>query len=136
MLAGRLTEAREFMTFGPIAIDATGKRIFMGSQDGRVYEWNLGTHNLLRKSLPQSGYVHTITVLGRSGWVAYAAEGGAVHLWHPETGATRIVASARTTSNLVFDESRNRTALATEPRKVEFWDLIEGRLLSTLPAAD
>jgi len=73
VLAGRLTKAREFMTFGPIVIDSTGQTIFMGSQDGRVYEWNLGTHNLLRKSQPQSGYVHTIAVLGQSGWVAYAA---------------------------------------------------------------
>jgi WD40 repeat protein len=136
VLAGRLTETREFMTFGPIAIDPTGETIFMGSQDGRVYQWNLEMRQFLRKSQAQSGYVHTIAVLGRSGWVAYAAEGGAVHLWHSETGATRIVAAARTTSNLVFDESRNRTALATEQGKVEFWDLIEGRLLGSLPAAD
>ena len=136
VLAGRLTKAREFMTFGPIAIDHTGQTIFMGSQDGRVYQWNLGMHNLLRKSQPQSGYVHTIAVLGQSGWVAYAAEGGAVHLWHPETGATRIIEGAHSTSNLVFDESRKRTALGTERGNVEFWDLIEGRLLSTLPAAD
>ena len=135
-LAGRLTESREFMTFGPIAIDSTGGTIFMGSQDGRVYQWNLEKRHLLRTSPAQSGYVHTIAVLGRSGWVAYAAEGGAVHLWRPETGAARIVTAARATSNLVFDESGNRTALATEQGNVEFWDLIEGRLLSSLPAAD
>ena len=136
VMVGRLTETREFMTFGPIAIDPSGETIYMGSQDGRVYQWNLELRKLLRKSQPQAGYVHTISVLGRSGWVAYAAEGGAVHLWHPETGATRIVAAARTTSNLVFDESHNRTALGTELGNVEFWDLIEGRLLSTVLAGD
>jgi WD40 repeat protein len=123
------------MTFGPIAIDSTGGTVFMGSQDGRVYQWNLETHRFLGTSQAQSGYVHTIAVLGRSGWVAYASEGGAVHLWQPETSAARVVSAARTTSNLIFDESRNRTALATEQGNVEFWDLIAGRLLSILPAA-
>jgi WD40 repeat protein len=135
-MIGRLTETREFMTFGPIAIEPGGDTIYMGNQDGRVYQWNLETRRFLRRSQPQSGYVQTISVLGRSGWVAYAAEGGAVHLWRPETGATGIVAAARTTSNLVFDKSRNRTALGTEQGSVEFWDLIEGRLRSTLPASN
>jgi len=63
-------------------------------------------------------------------------EGGAVHLWRPETGATQIIVGARTTSNLVFDESRKRTALGTERGNVEFWDLIEGRLLSAFHGAN
>jgi hypothetical protein len=78
--------------------------------------------------------VYTIAVLGTSGWVAYAAEGGPVHLWHPSTGAIRIVQAARTTSNLVFDESRYRTALGTESGQVEFWDLVAAQLLTTFPA--
>ena len=136
VLVGRFTETREFMTFGPIAIEPSGETIYMGSQDGRVYQWNLKTRKLLRKSQAQSGYVRTLSLVGRSGWVAYAEEGGAVHLWHPEMGATRTVAAARATSNLVFDESRNRTALGTDQGNVEFWDLIEGRLLSTLAVAN
>ena len=134
-LIGRLTDARRFMTFGPIANDPEHELSYMGSQDGRVYEWNLKTRKLLGKSPPQSGYVYTVAVLGASGWVAYAAEGGPVHLWYPGSGANRIVQAARTTSNLVFDESRNQTALGTESGHVEFWDLIAGRLLSTFPAA-
>jgi WD40 repeat protein len=133
-LIGRLTKSREFMTFGPIATDPKQKLIYMGSQDGRVYEWSLETRKPLGKSPPQSGYVYTIAVLGTSGWVAYAAEDGPVHLWHPRTGANRIVQAARTTSNLVFDESRNQTTLGTESGYVEFWDLVAGRLLSTRPA--
>lgn len=134
-LSGRLTDTREFMAFGPIAIDAAHELIHMGSQDGRVYEWNMATRKLLATSPPQSGYVFTIAVLGTSGWVAFAAEGGPVHLWHPGTGVNRIVSAARTTSNIVFDGSRGRTALGTESGRVEFWDLVGGRLLSVLPAA-
>jgi WD40 repeat protein len=130
-LAGRLTEGRQFMTFGPIAWDAGGT-VFMGSQDGRVYQWDLETRKLLRTSPPQPGYVHSIAVLGNGGWIAYAGESGPVHLWHPQTGASRTVQAARTTSNLVFDGSRNRAALGTASGTVEFWDLVEGRVLNTL----
>jgi WD40 repeat protein len=131
-LLGRLTERREFMAFGPIAIDPTEPLLYMGSQDGRVYQWNIETLRLLGKSQALSDYVHSIAVLGKSGWVAYAAEGGAIHLWHPKTGTSRAVQAARPTTNLVFDESRNRTALGTNSGQVEFWDLIDERLLGRL----
>jgi WD40 repeat protein len=130
-LVGRFTESRQFMTFGPITW-GVGGTVFMGSQDGRVYQWDAEARKLLRTSPPQFGYVHSIAVLGNSGWIAYAAENGPVHLWHPETGASRIATAARTTSNLVFDESRSRTALGTASGTVEFWDLVEGRILNTL----
>jgi WD40 repeat protein len=135
MMLGRLTKSREFMAFGPISIDRSDPMVYMGSQDGRVYQWNIDTRRLLGKSQAQSGYVHTLAVLGRNGWVAYAAEGGPVHLWHPSTGASRTVQAARATTNLVFDESRNRMAFGTDSGQVEFWDLIEGRLLESLPGA-
>ncbi len=130
-LAGRLTENRKIMTLGPIGLDASGS-VFMGSQDGRVYQWDLATRRLLRTSPPQSGYVRTIAVLGGSGWIAYAAEDGPVHLWSPQTAASQTVPSARPTSNLVYDDAKKRTALGTVSRQVEFWDLIEGRIMSTL----
>lgn len=130
-LIGRLTERRQVMTLGPIAWGAGGT-VFMGSQDGRVYQWDVEARKLLRTSPPQPGYVRSIAVLGNSGWIAYAAENGPVHLWHPETGASRAAIAARTTSNLVFDESRSRTALGTASGTVEFWDLVGGRVLKTL----
>jgi WD40 repeat protein len=130
-LVGRLTESRQIMTFGPIAWGAGGT-VFMGSQDGRVYQWDVEARKLLRTSPQQPGYVRSIAVLGNSGWIAHAAENGPVHLWHPETGTSRIVTAARTTSNLVFDESRNTTAFGTASGMVEFWDLVGGRVLNTL----
>jgi WD40 repeat protein len=130
-LTSRLTESRQFMAFGPIAWDAGGT-VFMGSQDGRVYQWDLETRRLVRTSPAKPGYVHSITAVGDTGWIAFSEASGPVHLWQPETGASRTVPRARTTSNLVFDASRKRTALGTVTGTIEFWDLVEGRLLNTL----
>lgn len=130
-LAGRFTTQREFMAFGPIAIDPTDGLAYMGSQDGRVYQWKLGSHELLSKSAPLSEYVMTIAVLGTSGWIAYAAQPGVVHLWHPKTGATRVVRTARSASNIVFDRMRGLAGFGTESGAIEFWDLLQGRMLDT-----
>lgn len=130
-LVGRFTESRQSMTYGPIAWGAGGT-VFMGSQDGRIYQWDVEARTLLRISPPQPGYVHSIAVLGISGWIAYASADGPVHLWRPETGESRIATAARTTSNLVFDPDRGRTALGTASGTVEFWDLVEGRIVNTL----
>ena len=134
-LVGRFTANREIMTFGPIASDSKRGLVYMGSQDGRVYQWDLQSRQLLRTSPPLSGYVRTIVLVGNSGWIAYAAGGGPVYLWNPRSGARRHLPAARTTSNLVFDESNDRIALGTESGHVEFWDLTNDRLLERLPAA-
>ncbi|MBI5281998.1 MAG: hypothetical protein HY858_09975 [Candidatus Solibacter usitatus] len=135
-LISRLTAAREFLAFAPIAIDGNKNLLYMGNQDGRVYVWDLRTRQFLHTSKAQPGYVRTIAVLGNSGWIAYAALGGAVRLWNPETEESRVVPAARTTSNLAFDHSHHRTALGTDSGQIELWDLIEGKLLSTLPPSD
>ncbi len=46
-LLGCLTADRQYPTFGPIAIDGERRSVFMGSQDGRVYAWDLQHYNLL-----------------------------------------------------------------------------------------
>ncbi len=131
-LLGRLTETREFMNFGPIASDDRGA-IYMGSQDGRVYQWNIDTRARIGRSPAQPGYVRTIAVLGGTGWVAYAAEAGPVHVWQPATGDSRVVEGAYTTSNLVFDPFHGTTAFGTSTGEVQFWDLLGNRLLTRLP---
>jgi WD40 repeat protein len=40
-LLGRLTKNKEFYTFRSIAFDASRGAVLMGSQDGRVYAWDL-----------------------------------------------------------------------------------------------
>jgi WD40 repeat protein len=133
-VTGRFTAERQFLTFGPIAIDPTHGSVYMGSQDGRVFQWNLQSRRLLATSPPRPGYVRTIAVLGKSGWIAYAAaDGGPVHLWNPSTGESRTISAALPTSNLVFDEVQSRTLLGTESGQVEFWDLPRGRLLDSTP---
>ncbi len=133
-LIGRLTETREFMTFGPIATDLDRQVVYLGSQDSRVHQWGLHTYKPIRKSPSLSGYVRTISVLGTTGWIAYSNGSVPVHLWHPNTGASRVVQVAYTTSNLVFDESRQQTAIGTPSGAVEFWDLLAARVMSTIPA--
>jgi WD40 repeat protein len=133
-LLARLTKAREFYTFGPIAFDIPRNLVYMGSQDGRVYAWDLNTRQLRTTSPSQSGYVSTISVVGTTGWIAYAASGGTVQMWNPETGEHRQVLTARTTSNLLFDASRNLMLLGTEKGIVESWDLIQGEIQRSIPA--
>jgi WD40 repeat protein len=130
-LVGRLTETRQSMTFGPIAWDTDGT-VFLGSQDGRVYQWDWATRRLVRTSPAQSSYVHSIAVVGNTGWIASAAESGPIWLWNPKSGASRTVPAVRTTSNLVFDPSRNSTAFANSSGIIEFWNLVEGHRLSTV----
>ena len=119
------------MTFGPVGIDDA---IYMGSQDGRVHRWDLESRRAAGKSPPLVGYVRSLVLLGASGWVAYAATGGPVHLWNPVTGEARVIEAARATSNLVFDAVGDRVVFGTAAGTVEFWDLLQGRLLSTVRA--
>lgn len=135
-LVGRLTVQREITTFGPIAIDPAGELVYMGSQDGHVYRWSIESRKLLSKSTPLSGYVMTISVLGKSGWIAYASQPGVVHLWNPEANVHRIVKTARAYSNIAFDRQRGLAAFGTESGTIEFWDLPHERLVETKTVPD
>ncbi|MDX1980384.1 MAG: hypothetical protein SFV51_08950 [Bryobacteraceae bacterium] len=130
-LVGRLTLHRESMTFGPIAIDRPNGLVYMGSQDGQVYRWNIESRQLLSKSPPLPGYVMTISVLGKSGWIAYASQPGVVHLWNPHAGVHQVVAAARASSNIAYDQQRDLAALGTGSGAIEFWDLPRERLVET-----
>ncbi|MDX2178952.1 MAG: hypothetical protein SFV18_05105 [Bryobacteraceae bacterium] len=130
-LLGRLTPERENMTFGPISLGA-GESVYLGSQDGRVYGWNLATKTLESKSPPQPGYVRTIAALGQTGWLAFADEEGQVRLWNPVTGEVRGVNGAATTTNLVYQASRGLTVFGALNGRVQFWDLLEERLVDEI----
>jgi WD40 repeat protein len=131
-LAGTLTPVRQFMAFGPVVVSQDGERVFMGSQEGRVYVWDLPARRLLRRSPPQAGYVDTIAALGDSGWLAYAARGGPMHLWHTGTDEHQIIHPARPTSNLVFNPAMNWIAWGTASGTVELWDPRTMRRLDVL----
>jgi WD40 repeat protein len=100
-LMARLTKDRQFHAFGPIAFDQAHGTILMGSQDGRVYCWDLTTRQLTALSPAHAEYVNTI-VVSSTGLVAYAGFGGTVRLWNPRTGEEHSLAAAHPTSNLVL----------------------------------
>jgi len=100
-LIARLTTDRQFQAFGPIAFDQPRGAVLMGSQDGRVYCWDLTTRQLIALSPAHPENVNTIAV-SSTGLVAYAGFGGIVRLWNPRTGQERLLAAARPTSNLVL----------------------------------
>jgi hypothetical protein len=127
-LVTRLTSARAFHAFGPIAFDIPRNLVYMGSQDGRVYAWDMNTRQLRTISQAQTGYVNTISVVGKTGWIVYSAFGGVVQMWNPGTGEQRQVVNARTTSNLLFDASNNLVLLGTDKGEVEAWDIIRGKI--------
>jgi WD40 repeat protein len=121
-LLGRLTTHREFETFRPIAFDDRRGTILMGSQDGRVYAWNLSKRQLVAISPPQSAYVDTLAA-STTGWVVFAGFGKSVELWNPDTGQRRSWTAARPTSNLVLGPDGTSIIFGTANGTVEFWDI-------------
>ena len=100
-LIARLTKDRQFHAFGPIAFDQAQGTVLMGSQDGRVYCWDLTTRQLIAMSPAHAEYVNTI-VVSSAGLVAYAGFGGIVRLWNPRSGEERTLTAAHPTSNLAL----------------------------------
>lgn len=121
-LLGRLTADREVETFRPIAFDDRRGTVLMGSQDGRVYAWDLTNRKLAAISPPQSAYVDTL-IVSKNGWVIFAGFGRSVEMWNPDTGQYRALTPARPTSNLVPGHDGNSIIFGTANGDVEFWDI-------------
>jgi WD40 repeat protein len=131
LLVGRLTTNRQFYTFGPIAFDRTRGAILMGSQDGRVYVWDLTTKQLVAISAPQPEYVDALAV-SATGWVVYAGFGKMLRLWNPWTGQQRSWPAARPTSNLILAPDGASIIFGTADGGIEFWDAGTGQRLSAM----
>jgi WD40 repeat protein len=122
-LVAPLTANREISTFRPITFDASRDAILMGSQDGRVYAWNLKTKRRIAVSPPQPAYVDTIAVL-TNGWITFAGFGRDVQLWNPDTCQRRsLPAAARPTSNLVPAPDGTSIIFGTADGTIEYWDV-------------
>ena len=122
-LVAPLTANREISTFRPITFDAGRDAILMGSQDGRVYAWDLKTQQRIAISPPQPAYVDTIAV-STNGWVIFAGFGRDVQLWNPDTGQRRsLPAAARPTSNLVLGPDGMSIVFGTADSTIEYWDV-------------
>jgi WD40 repeat protein len=95
----------------------------MGSQDGRVYAWDLKTKQRISVSPPQPSYVDTIAV-STNGWIIFAGFGRDVQLWNPDTGQRRsLPAAARPTSNLVLGSDGTSIIFGTADGTIESWDV-------------
>ena len=103
----------------------------MGSQDGRVYAWNLTTSAALAVSPAISDYVDTIAVL-RGGWVAYAGFSKSVRLWNLGTGQAGALTGAHPTSNLVAAPDGTSILFGTADGEIEIWDAGSGRRLRVM----
>lgn len=121
-LVVRLTTNREFEAFRPIAFDASRNAILMGSQDGRVYLWDLKTKQRIAVSPPQPVYVETLAV-STNGWVIFAGFGKDVQLWNPDAGQQRFLPAARPTSNLVLGPDGTSIIFGTADGAIEYWDI-------------
>lgn len=127
-LVGRLTTNRQFYTFRPIAFDDARGAVLMGSQDGRVYVWDLTTKQLVAISPPQAGYVDTLAV-SATGWVVYAGFGKMLRLWNRQTGTQRSLPAALPTSNLILDPDGASVIFGTADGRIESWDTRTGQRL-------
>ena len=120
-LVARLTKSREVMTFRPIGFDRNHAHVFMGSQDGRVYEWDSATIRMVGRSPAQASYVDALAVT-QTGWVVYGGFGKPLRLWNPETASTLSIAAAVPTSNLVIDVDGKSVMFGTAAGTIEVWD--------------
>jgi WD40 repeat protein len=121
-LVRRLTGDREFETFRPIAFDPVRGWVVMGSQDGRVYAWDLRTGQRAATSKGHPAYVDSIAVLKDSPWIAYATLGGPVRLWNPDNGMERFPENMTATSNLIAGTRPHSILFGTAAGSVELWD--------------
>jgi WD40 repeat protein len=130
-LVAPLAANREISTLRPITFDASRDAILMGSQDGRVYAWDLKTKRRIAVSPPQPAYVDTIAV-STNGWIIFAGFGRDVQLWNPDTSQRRsLPAAARPTSNLVLGPDGTSIIFGTADGAIESWDVTaEQRLRS------
>jgi WD40 repeat protein len=119
-----LTKYRQDPTFGPIAIDHEKQEMFMGSQDGRVYAWDLRHYNLLARSKPHDEYVRTIAILpAKSHEIAYAGLKTTVKLWNPETGQESELPELKPNSNLIVLPDGHSLLFGTAKGTLETWDI-------------
>lgn len=128
-LVGQLVPDRRTFTFRSIAFDPTHEAVVMGSQDGRVYLWDLPARRLAAISEPQPEYVDAVAVIP-TGWIAYAASGRILRLWNPATGQHRAVAGALPTSNLIPTPDGASILFGTAQGAIEAWSLDTGRRVS------
>jgi len=118
-----LTEYRQNETLRPISVDEKGRRIFMGSQDGRIYAWSLIDFGLLNKSRAEPGYVDTIALVPNADLLASCSFGKPIHVWSTATLARVAALQASCSSNIVTLPDGVSILFGTDSGTVQIWNL-------------
>ncbi len=121
LIARLITAPRSEPAFGPIAFDAKGGRVFVGDQEGRIIVWSLAKQSVLGLPPRHREWVESIVFSPARGEVAYAARGGPVRIWNPDSGSQTMMKSARPSSNILFTPDGHLLLFGTETGQVEFW---------------
>ena len=130
-LLAALTANRQFETFRPIAFDPRRNTVVMGSQDGRVYAWDLATKQLIGRSAAQPAYVDILAVAG-DGRILFAGFGKSLRVWNPGSGDQRLWPDARPASNLILSRDGELVTFGTSNGTIETWDTRSGRIVTDL----
>jgi WD40 repeat protein len=132
-LVASLARDREYETFRPIAVHEEVRKIFMGSQDGRVYVWSLDDFTLSERSPAQAGYVDTIALVPKARLVAYCSFGKPIHLWSATGNREAKILNVRPSSNLVSLPDGVSILFGTSRGTAQIWNLKDPpRLVSEL----
>jgi WD40 repeat protein len=133
--SGKLVKAlasnREIETLRPIVVDEAGRRVFMGSQDGRIYAWSVTDFRLITRSPAEADYVDTIALVQGLDLLAYCGFGKQVNLWNPESSMKGKTLSARSSSNLVAMPNKVSIAFGTDSGTIQIWSLKPSPHLTT-----
>lgn len=134
-MAGQLLPTQRTYPFRSIAFDGAGATVAMGSQDGRVYVWDLPGRRLAAVSEPQTEYVDAVSMTS-AGWIVYTASGKTLRLWNPATGKYRILEGAHPTSNVIPSPDGTTVLFGTATATIESWNLDTGQRLAVTQIPD
>lgn len=126
---GWLAPERSIETLVSIAVNS--RRVFMGSQDGRVYAWDLSSMQMAGRSPAETAYVDTIAAMD-DGSIVYGWRGGSVRMWNPETGDQRLLTSMHPSSNVIQIPNSDSIMYGTAEGTVEVRSIRDERLIQVI----
>jgi WD40 repeat protein len=108
-----------------LAIDATGKMLASGANDGTAALWNSETGTLVARLIGHSSKVASLVFVPNSSYVLSAATNGAVILWDLTSGSqvARFDGQAGPKPQLAVDPSGAWFSLATGRGNTRLWRL-------------
>lgn len=117
-------------TFRPILYSRLGDRIWLGSQDGSVWDVKFAL-----RSPAAPHYIDSIAELP-GGWLAFGAAENPIRLWQPETGLSGILSEAIPSSNLVSNLGSGQSGdlvFGNRNGEIEVWSINPRKRLSRRP---